>query len=114
MEKNRGYWCVAGEYFNNKVTAILAAQHRELNFSDITYHYNDEWYDQHDWSVEPSESLDELYLKRARQLREKYKTLIFRYSGGADSTNILRTFVDNNIKLDIVTMNEWHAPDTNP
>ena len=114
LSKNRGYWRVNGECFDNKVKAILAAQHQELGFDDVSYHYNDEWYDQHDWSVEPKETLEELYLKRAQQLREKYKTLILRYSGGADSLNILRTFVDNNIKLDIVTMNEWHAPGENP
>ena len=110
MDKNRGYWCVDNEYYDNKVKAIIGAQHRELGPKDITYHYNDQPWDQVDWSVEPSESLQELYIKRARQLREKYKTLILRFSSGADSTNILRTFVDNNIKLDVVTMNEWHEP----
>ena len=112
MEKNRGYWCVDNEYYTNKVLAIIAAQHRELGPEAITFHYNDEWWDQVNWRVEPDESLQELYIRRAQQLREKYETLILRFSGGADSYNILRTFVDNNIKLDVVAMNEWHMAGT--
>ena len=114
MEKNRGYWCVAGEYYDNKVKAIIAAQHRNLILEDISYHYNDAWWNKIAWDVEPAESIQELYVRRAHQLREKYKTIIIRLSGGADSTNILRTFVDNNIKVDVVTMNEWHEPGTDP
>jgi hypothetical protein len=114
MHKNRGYWCVDNEYYDNKVKAIIAAQHRNLGPDDITYHYNDVWWDQIDWTSEPTESVEELYVKRAQQLREKYKTIIIRLSGGADSTNILRTFVDNNIKVDVVAMNEWHEPGTDP
>lgn len=114
MDKNRGYWCVDNEYYDNKVKAIIAAQHRALGPDDITYHYNDQSWNKFDWSQEPDESLQELYVARARQLREKYKTLILRFSSGADSTNILRIFVDNNIKLDVVAMNEWHLPGIDP
>jgi len=112
MEKNRGYWRVDNEYYTNKVLAIIAAQHRNLEPEDITFHYNEDSWNQLDWSVEPNESLQELYVQRAQQLRDKYETLILRFSGGADSYNILKTFVDNNIKLDVVTMNEYHAPGT--
>jgi len=51
-----------------------------------------------------SESLDFLYALRARQLREKYDYLVLYFSGGADSTNILKTFIDNNIFLDEIVM----------
>jgi hypothetical protein len=44
--------------------------------------------------------LDDLYKQRALQLRDKYDYLILNYSGGADSHNILMTFLNNNIKLD--------------
>jgi len=108
MEKNRGYWLVEDEYYTNKVNAIIAAQHRNLGPEGITFHYNDEYWDQIKWHIEPTETLKELYIQRAKQLRKKYKTLILRFSGGADSYNILRTFVDNDIKLDVVAMNEWH------
>lgn len=110
MEKNRGYWCVDGEYYTNKVKAIIAAQWRQLGPEDISFHYNDQWWDQAQWHVEPSQTLEELYAARARQLREKYKTIIIRFSGGPDSTNIIKTFVDNNIKIDVIALNTWLQP----
>lgn len=109
--KNKGYWKVNGVEFDNKIRAVLSAQQQNLGPSNITYHYNDTWWDQHDWSVEPNESLDQLYLRRAKQLRETYDTLILRFSGGSDSVNILKTFVDNNIKLDVVVMSVWALGD---
>jgi hypothetical protein len=109
--KNRGYWKVNGVEYSNKVQAILSAQEQHLDFRDITYHYNDQWWDAYDWAVEPVDSLDDLYVKRAKQLREKYKTLILRFSGGADSLNILKTFVENNIKIDIVSVQLWKLGD---
>jgi hypothetical protein len=114
MEKNCGYWLVDDEYYTNKVNAIIAAQHRGLGPEAISFHYNDEWWDQANWSVEPTESLQEIYVQRARQLREKYETLILRFSGGADSNNILQTFVNNDIKIDIIAMNEWHMAGIDP
>lgn len=115
FDKNRGYWQVDGEYYTNKVRAIIAAQHRGLDHDAISYHYNDPWWDEVDWADEPTQSLDDLYLSRAQQLRDKYKTLILRFSGGADSTNIIRTFVENKIKIDIVALNTWmHPSQTDP
>jgi hypothetical protein len=107
QQKNRGYWKVGHELFDNKVKAILHAQSQSLGLDAISYHYNDAWWNKYDWSKEPSESLEELYVKRARQIREKYDTVILRFSAGSDSYNILRTFVDNDIKIDVVSMNLW-------
>lgn len=104
LTKNKGYWKANDKYFDIKVNAILEAQ---SNSSDVSFHYNDDAWDRADWSIEPTQSLEELYLQRALDLRKKYKTLILRLSGGADSMNILRTFVDNNIKLDVIVLNGW-------
>ena len=104
--KNKGYWQANGKYFDIKVNAILEAQSTD---SEITFHYNDQAWDQCNWAVEPEPSLDDLYLQRARDLRSKYKTLILRFSGGSDSMNILRTFVDNNIKIDVIVVNEYYG-----
>jgi hypothetical protein len=104
--KNKGYWQANGKYFDIKVNAILEAQSTD---SEVTFHYNDQAWDQADWTVEPESSLEDLYLQRARDLRSKYKTLILRFSGGADSMNILRTFVDNNIKIDVIVVNEYYG-----
>lgn len=112
--KNKGYWTVNDVEYNIKVNAILAAQNQGLGLLDVKYHYNDKWWHSKRWDIEPTKSLKELYIDRARQLREKYDTLILRFSGGADSTNILRTFVDNNIKLDVVSINMWYQEGSDP
>lgn len=111
MIKNKGYWIVNGVEFDNKVKAILSAQSQGLGIADINFCYNDQWWDSVDWSIEPRESLDELYIRRAQELRKKYKTIILRFSGGADSVNILKTFVNNNIKIDVVSINLWKEGD---
>ena len=36
------------------------------------WHYNDEFFNSYDWAIEPKESIDELYRKRAEQLRKDY------------------------------------------
>jgi hypothetical protein len=64
--------------------------------------FNESIFSAYDWTKEPSESLDELYRKRAQQLRDRYDYLVLWYSSGADSDNILRSFLDNNILLDEV------------
>lgn len=51
------------------------------------------------WKVEPPETIQELRRQRALQIREKYDNIILMFSGGTDSTPILRTFVENKIPL---------------
>lgn len=68
----------------------------------ITWNFNRSTYDFCKWDEEPASSLDDLYRKRAEQLREKYDHIVLLYSGGADSDNILNTFINNNIKLEEV------------
>ena len=67
-----------------------------------TWHFNDEVYGAMPWQQDPDVSLDELYRRRAQQLRDRYDYLVLWYSGGADSDTVLNSFVDNNIKLDEV------------
>jgi len=105
LYKNQGYWRVGESVYPTKIQAILAAQEQD---TWPTFHYNDSYWDEFDWSTEPNETLEELYLQRAHQLRDRYKTLILRYSGGGDSYNILKTFLDNGIKLDLVVVNEYY------
>jgi hypothetical protein len=68
----------------------------------LHWNFNDQFFSQCKWHIEPTETLQELYTVRAQQLREQYDYLVLWYSGGADSENILTTFVDNGIKLDEV------------
>ncbi|NBR23517.1 MAG: hypothetical protein EBU08_07045, partial [Micrococcales bacterium] len=77
-----------------------------------TWNFNDEVFGTVDWTQEPSESLPELYRQRAEQIRSEYDYVVLCYSGGADSTNILTTFLNNDIKLDEIMM--YHCLSTNP
>jgi hypothetical protein len=69
---------------------------------NVHWNFNDEIYSSLDWTQEPEESLGELYRQRAQQLRDEYDYLVLWFSSGADSTNILNSFIDNDIKLDEV------------
>lgn len=102
-EKNKfGYYSVGQYNTYSKVDAIEVGH--KLNLP-VEWHFNDEVFDNVDWTVEPDVSLWELYTLRARQLREKYDYLVLFYSGGADSNNIFNSFVKNNIHLDEVV--QW-------
>ena len=68
--------------------------------SNMKFWFHDEYFDQFDWSQEPPISLEQLYIDRAKQLREKYDYLILSFSGGTDSREVLYTFLNNNIFID--------------
>ena len=102
--KKHGYYTVDGVAYNNKYLALT----KKNSTSDFRFNFNDEIFSNYDWSVEPSEDLYEIYKQRAIQLRMKYDNLILYFSGGIDSTTILRIFLDNNIKLDgVVIYGTW-------
>jgi hypothetical protein len=92
-----GYYLVGTLKFYSKLEAIEFSVRTNQK---VTWHFNDVEFGLHDWTVEPTETLEELYRQRAQQLREKYDYLVLWFSGGSDSDNILHTFVTNNIKLD--------------
>jgi hypothetical protein len=100
MKTEIGYYSANGINFStNKVAAILEAQRTG---TDIKWHYHDDILNSVDWTLEPTASLDQLYKIRAQQIRDAYDYVIVFCSGGADSTNVIRTFMDNNIHVDEV------------
>jgi hypothetical protein len=62
--------------------------------------FNESVFSSYDWTKEPAEPIAELYRRRAQQLRDSYDYIVLMFSGGADSTTVLRSFLDNDIKLD--------------
>ena len=94
-----GFYQVGDFRTYSKFEAI--EQHIKSN-KKIHWNFNDTTYRSYKWDQEPEESLSELYRQRAQQIREQYDYLVLWFSGGADSTNILNAFIDNNIKLDEV------------
>jgi hypothetical protein len=100
FDKNQmGYYKVGDEKFLNKYQALKRSS--EL-VKPTTYHWFDDIFSKFDRTLLGTRSLDSLYKERAQQLRDKYDYLILNYSGGCDSWNILKVFLDNNIKLDQV------------
>lgn len=52
------------------------------------------------WTIEPQQSLSQLYRERAEWIRANYDYVVLAYSGGIDSTNVLESFYYNNIHID--------------
>lgn len=99
LQLNCGYWSANGIYFFHKANALRFASQSKC---EVNYHFFDDIYNAQNWTKEPNSSFDELCKLRAQELRDKYKYLALSFSGGADSTNVLETFLKNNIKLDEV------------
>jgi hypothetical protein len=100
VDRYYGHWSVDAQTFTSKTLANYFASTSGKSVKWIFH--NDVWTNfintkRHTLGVVP---LNDLYRQRALQLRDKYDYLILNYSGGADSHNILMTFLNNNIKLD--------------
>lgn len=101
---HQGYYVVDNDIFRTKVYAMQEATRKRMLPEQIQWVFNDETFDKLDWKNSSGISLTELYRMRAQQLREKYNYLMLAFSGGGDSTNILDSFVLNNIHLDEVVV----------
>ncbi len=98
-----GYYLVGWKKFYNKTLALIESKKTGY---DVLWIFNDSAYSSIDWTVPVETSLIDLYRKRAQQLRDQYDYLILYFSGGADSTMALHAFVDNDILIDELVMQE--------
>ena len=96
-----GYYTVNDKIFNHN---IYAFQEATKTNSEVKWHFNEDVLSNLDWQTPPTLSLLEAYRLRAQQLRQQYDYLILCWSGGADSTTILESFLNNNIRLDEVVI----------
>lgn len=101
IEDSAGFYEVCGIKYYNKLDAYRTAL-KQGYWPHWNFH--DEFFKNQDWTLEPEESLNELYCQRAKQIREKYDHVIIWFSGGADSDNVVRSFLHNNIHIDEI----WH------
>lgn len=106
-----GYYKVGDFKTYSKIEAIEL--HRVTGVHPHWY-FNEDAFLSYNWTVEPVESLDELYARRARSIRNKYDYVVIFYSGGADSDNIVNTFIRNNIKIDEIATYTYSAADSDP
>lgn len=92
-----GFYTVGQFKTYSKLEAIEHSKHIQ---QPVEWNFNKEIFSKFDWTVEPPGSLEFWYGQRAREIREKYDYIVIWYSGGADSHNVLMSFVDNNIYVD--------------
>ena len=92
-----GYYTVNDKIYFDKIEAILEAN---KTLADVSWSFNKDVFQTVKWTEEPALSLDEYYKIRCQQIREKYDYLIVMASGGADSTNVVWSFLNNGIKID--------------
>jgi predicted phosphohydrolase len=100
MTDDLGYYIVENEKFYNKVEAFFKAKQIGLKRSQIKWDFNDSVFQALDWTVEPTTSLEDFYYLRAKQIREQYDYVLMFVSGGADSTNMLFSFLSNGFHVD--------------
>jgi hypothetical protein len=98
-----GFWQVGEESFFKKFDALVYATKIK---QPVKFIFFDHVWDSFDRSLLGKFSSKELYKQRALQLREEYDYLIVYFSGGADSYNVIRSFIDNGIPLDEVCV-KW-------
>lgn len=108
-----GFYTVNNSIFFSKVNAILEAN---KTLADISWDFNKEEFSKVNWAHEPELSVDALYSMRARQIREEFDYVAIMCSGGADSTNMVYSFLNNGIKVDEVIagaplsgLEKWNA-----
>lgn len=102
INRSLGLYVCDGKEFSSKILACLHSN--EVN-KPVDWIFNDRAFSSYNWMVEPTETLDELYNRRARQLREQYDYVMLSYSGGADSHNILMSFVRQGLHIDEIVVN---------
>lgn len=93
-----GYYTV-GETFKT-YSKLQAIEEMARTGIHLEWHFNRPYYESFDWKKEPTESLDELYKRRALEIRQRYDYIVLWYSGGPDSWCMLKAFLDNNIHID--------------
>lgn len=99
MKYELGTFIVNDQKYTSLIEATLEAQ---KTLTDIKWDFFSDCFNKVNWLVEPTPSLDELYKSRAQQIRDQYDYVIVMVSGGADSTNVIKTFLNNNIPVDEV------------
>lgn len=98
---------VNNQVFFNAYTAFLYAAHN-CPHDHVYFDVHSETFDRVNWMQYPQESYDSLYRRRAQQIRNKYEKIVIAFSGGTDSTAMLRAFLDNNIPVDSIYIGYYH------
>lgn len=98
MNSDQYLYYQVGDYkTTNKLLAVEAAGG---DISRVHFYFADDEHRQHDWTIEPEESVYDLIDQRVRTLREEHQYLALWYSAGYDSHTILDSILRTNTRLD--------------
>jgi len=101
MRDRLGYYLVGEKKIYNKVDALTEFQ---VSHSFPQYIFNDEVFSKHNGCGTIEKNIFDLYKDRAKQLRDKYKTIVLSYSGGSDSDTILKAFQEADVPIDVILL----------
>jgi hypothetical protein len=94
-------WFQVGDFKSfSKYESWQHLKNNNISSNDIFFNFNDDTISNINWEIEPTESIENLYAARAKQLRDTYDYIVLVYSGGIDSHVALESFLSNNIKVD--------------
>lgn len=110
MQHNLGYYRCNSIDFGSKVDALLYSVTVK---QPVQWMFHQDIFSKWPWHIEPEQSLDQLYDARARQLREQYDYVILSFSGGADTNNILESFVRQGLHIDEIVINHMSKATAN-
>jgi hypothetical protein len=97
-----GFYEINNKIYWDKATAVMEGTKAGLGYNDLRWNFNDQEFSSWNWSEEPPGSIKDYYHARARHLRDKYDYLILNCSGGADSTTMLYSFIQQGLFIDEV------------
>lgn len=103
IDATRPYYQVGPDIFFSKLEALIKATKTNIH---PTWHFTDHVWSAMDWTRDYNYDLQELYYRRARQLREKYDYIIISYSGGSDSRTVLDSFLKQGLHVDEI-LHAW-------
>lgn len=90
--------------FNSREDALNAMLANNDYNSTMEFRLGNHVYEKIDWTQKVEYDISTLYKMRAQQLRDMYKYLMISFSGGSDSTQMLYSFINNNIFIDEILM----------
>jgi hypothetical protein len=93
-----GFYTVGSTF--KTYSKLLAIEEMQRTSQHLEWHFNEHTYGNFNWKSAPTETLPELYKKRAQKIRADYDYIVLWYSGGADSRCMLDAFLANDIKVD--------------
>ena len=99
VRPTHGSYVVCGKRYHNKLKAVADAVSQG---HWIHWDYHDQAFGAYNWSQEPTQPLDSLYIQRAKLLRNRYDHLAIEFSGGSDSWNALYSFARAGLHVDTV------------